>query len=485
MKYRIVLSVGLLIGLAGIAHSAPLNDGKLSKALDSLIEGHPTFDRTTVCLKVVDLQSGAVLYDRHGKRLLTPASNLKMYTSACALDTFGPEHRFTTHLRFPGTIINNRTLSGDLILVGGGDAMLTHQDLAKLAERAVQRWGIRRVVGEVRVDNSRYGSPLKGPGWMWDDDPDYYNMPITPLMLDFNVLTLKLTQDAAGLLSAQFVPETSYPVIKTVEPNRLPGTRLFWRAPTTETILLAERGDLKAYLEKLKEKKQKPRLTMNDPSRWVAAVFKAMLEDDGVEFVEKTKNPRSNSGEASIGFEGRPLAETLKHFNHKSENAVGEVLLHEIAIARGTSQPKWSDGAKAISNWLVDRVGLEAGSFRLVDGSGLSRYNLISADSAVQLLQWMRSHKHFESFRGAMPGYELELQEIDWPNAPTEGFDSVRVWAKSGGMSGVSTISGYLRTLDGRLLAFSLLANGFVGTYEPVKDLRERVWQTLVQYRRD
>lgn len=482
MKNRIVLSVWLLLGLATFARSAPLDNSGLSDALDSLIEGHSTFRRTIVCLKVVDIESGDVLYDRHGSRLLTPASNLKMYTSACALDAFGPEHRFTTRVKIAGTMESD-SLKGDLVLVGGGDAMLTHQDLAKLAERVTEQWGIRRVEGDVRVDNSRYGSPLKGPGWMWDDDPDYYNMPITPLMLDFNVMMLKLTQDATGLLSAKFVPETAYPAIKTVEPNRLPGTRLFWRAPFTDTVLLAKRGNLKEYLKKLKEKDQKPRLTMNDPGQWVAAVFKAMLENEGVEFVEKTKNPQSGSAEASIDFESRPLAETLKHFNHKSENAVGEVLLHEIAIARGTSQPKWSDGAKAISNWLVDKAGLEAGSFRLVDGSGLSRYNLISADSAVQLLQWMRDHRHYESFRGAMPGYELELQEIDWPNAPAEGFDSVRVWAKSGGMSGVSTISGYARTLDGRMLAFSLLANGFVGSYEPVKDLRQQVWQTLIKYR--
>ena len=185
MKYPVVLSVLMLIGLATFARCAPLDNSGLSDALDSLIEGHPTYKRTTVCLKVVDLQSGDVLYDRHGTRLLTPASNLKMYTTACALDAFGPEHRFTTRVQLAGTM-ENQTLKGDLVLVGGGDSMLAHQDLAKLAERVIQRWGIRRIEGKVRVDNTRYGSPLKGPGWMWDDDPDYYNMPITPLMLDFN-----------------------------------------------------------------------------------------------------------------------------------------------------------------------------------------------------------------------------------------------------------------------------------------------------------
>ena len=186
---------------------------------------------------------------------------------------------------------------------------------------------------------------------------------------------------------------------------------------------------------------------------------------------------------ADVIHKGRPLAETLRHFNHVSENAVGEVLLHEIAIKQGVERPNWSDGSQAITNWLVEQAGLESGSFRLVDGSGLSRYNLISADSSVKLLAFMQNHKHYETFFVALPEYELELEKINWPDRTESGFDANRVRAKSGGMSGVSTISGYLETLDGRQLAFSLLANGFIGPNKPVRELRHEVWNTLVQFR--
>jgi len=485
MKSRVFLNVCFLLWLINVAQSAPLDEAGLSAALDTLIESHPTFQRTTICLKVVDLENGEVLYDRCSDRLLTPASNLKIYTSACALDTFGPEHRFTTRVETTGAI-ENGTLRGDIVLVGGGDPMLTHEDMAKLAESVLQQWGIQQIEGEIRVDNSRYGSPLKGPGWMWDDDPDYYNMPITSLMLDYNVILLELTQDPEERLSAKPIADASYPVFETVEPAQLPGRRLFWRAPGTDTVLVARTGDLNAFLDDLEENEQ-PRLTPNDPGKWVAGVFKRMLEKYGVEIVENDNSRQSDSVQDSLEIEGRPLAESLKHFNHVSENAIGEVLLHEIAVSSGTSNPKWADGAKAISNWLVDEAGLEGSSFRLVDGSGLSRYNLISADSAIRLLKYMRDHEQFETFFAALPGYELELENIAWPDTPEEGFDNVRVWAKSGGMSGVSTISGYVRTLDGRMLAFSLLANGFIGRNprESIIELRKQVWQTLVQYRND
>jgi D-alanyl-D-alanine carboxypeptidase len=122
-----------------------------------------------------------------------------------------------------------------------------------------------------------------------------------------------------------------------------------------------------------------------------------------------------------------------------------------------------------ISQWLIDEAGLEAGSFRLVDGSGLSRYNLISADSSVRLLRYLYGSEHFDAFFKSLPTEKVDGKPV--------------VTAKGGSMSGVSTMSGYIKTDDGRLLAFSLLANGFLGNNKPVFDLRQCVWRELVRYR--
>lgn len=360
--------------------------------------------------------------------------------------------------------------------------MLSADELRTLAKRVADEWQLKKVKGKVYTVNSRYRSPAKGPGWMWDDDPDYYNMPITPLMLDFNVLELELSDNASGGLTASKVLSADYPEILSIGSEELPPGRLFWRRPFDDVIVVAERGDLKGYLSSLK-KDEIPRLTPLDPGEWIAAVFSEMLRSEGVEILDELHLTVEGDRPADIRHKGTPLSETLRHFNHVSENAVGEVLLHEIAIKQGVERPKWSDGASAISKWLIEQAGLETGSFRLVDGSGLSRYNLISADSSVKLLAYMRKHKHYKTFFAALPVYELELDKIDWPETPQQGFKRERVRAKSGGMSGVSTISGYLETLDGRQLAFSLLANGFIGSNKPVRELRQEVWNTLVQYR--
>jgi PBP4 family serine-type D-alanyl-D-alanine carboxypeptidase len=175
------------------------------------------------------------------------------------------------------------------------------------------------------------------------------------------------------------------------------------------------------------------------------------------------------------------LSETLRHFNHVSENAVGEVLLHEFAVRAGIERPTWSDGARLLSERLVGAGGLDAESFRLVDGSGLSRYNLISADSAVRVLLWMERHPQRAAFYDALPRYDVDAAR-DADGAAAAAAGAVRVAAKPGGMASVSTISGYLDAQSGRRLAFSLLVNGFSGSNRPILALRQQVWQLLAQF---
>jgi D-alanyl-D-alanine carboxypeptidase/D-alanyl-D-alanine-endopeptidase (penicillin-binding protein 4) len=457
---------GLLLCLATQVHAAvPLSGDKLRQALDQVIDSHPASRRTTITLKVLDLETGKVLYDRGGDKLMTPASNLKLYTSACALETFGPDHRFETTVRAPRTNLDEDKLGGrigDLTLVGGGDAMLTRDDLAELATRVVGEWDLQQIVGRVRVDNSRYAGPLKGPGWMWDDDPADYNMPVTPLMVDFNVLTVQL-RPVGGKVAVRLSPSAGYPPLRRVDAKRDENVRVT-RKPFEDEILIIG-GQPPAEV-------REERLTMHDPARWAAVVFARMLEAQGVELTGVSGLPDEKPGEVEeITHRGTALAETLQHFHHASENAVGEVLLHEIAIARGANQPGWPEGAAAITRWLIDNAGLEEGSFRLVDGSGLSRYNLISAGSSVRLLQYMHGHEHFQVFFESLPTSNVNGKPV--------------VSAKGGSMTGVSTISGYIKTDAGRLLAFSLLANGFIGDNKPIMDLRQRVWQELVRYKPD
>jgi PBP4 family serine-type D-alanyl-D-alanine carboxypeptidase len=293
---------------------------------------------------------------------------------------------------------------------------------------------------------------------MWDDDAESYNMSVTPLMVDFNAVSVHLEPDTFGAHAA-LRPVADYPEVLHTETDEAGPLKVkLW--PHDDVIEITE-GALDEPCDE--------QLALHDPGPWIESMFKHMLKDAGVEITE-IEHDSVRSGK-SIVHKGPTLADTLKHFLDKSENAVGEVLLHEIAVAKSAERADWDHGAKIISEWLVETAKLEEGSFRLVDGSGLSRYNLISADSAVKLLQHMHKNQDFQVFYNSLPAEKVG--------------DKEPVRAKGGSMTGVSTISGYLKTDDGRLLAFSLLTNGFIGENDPIKDLRQEVWTTLLRYHKE
>ena len=465
--------LAVLVHLASVAVAAGAATAAtpLEQRLAKLLDQHPSARRTNVALKVVDLADNRVLFDRHGERLFIPASNLKIYTAACAFDLFDPRHRFATDVLAAGPIVDGE-LQGNLVIVGGGDSMLAAADLRALATRVVAVWGLRTVRGRVVADNSRYAPRLKGPGWMWDDDPGYYNMSVTPLMLDFNVLTVKSPPRTDGPPLVVFAPPSNP---RPTVPGPAPAATeiAITRRPFTEPIVVRSPPSGGSETKKA--------LTMHDPGPWVAGVFQGALESRGVKFksplARQADDPTAAESSSvvlatrELSHSGRTLVEAINHFQAVSENAVGEALLHEIAIRRGVERPDWPDGAAAIANWLTTVAGLDPGSFRIVDGSGLSRYNLVSADSAVRLLAFMHTHRRSQEFFDSLPRYKLADATAD--------DAAVVIAAKPGGMQSVSTISGYLKTRTGRLLAFSLLANGYIGSNEPILDLRQKVWREL------
>ncbi|MEM1027812.1 MAG: D-alanyl-D-alanine carboxypeptidase [Planctomycetota bacterium] len=524
MRYRFAAVVFAVLTACAIPGPAavpgvlePLDAEALQDTLTELIATHPTAKRTNVALKVTDLETGEVLFDQNSDKLYTPASNLKIYTSAAALDLLGPEYRWTTKVLTHDSTIDG-VMSESFYLRGGGDPMFSNEELSQVAAELLAHPDMKKIEGVFYIE-TREGweeLPLKGPGWMWDDDPDYYNMSVQSMMMDFNVITYEIAPGSSEgeLVEIQPNPEIYHPKnLKRGNPYDIVGSRTrsdgksnasIDRQPFNENFLST--GFMAVGVEPKAVK-----VTMHDPSDWIERTFVQILLDNeaGFDYEPSVSRYRdalngSNSGGGGGGgsifgpddasertlveYRGKTNAEAVRHFLKVSENAVGEMLLLTLSEKFGIGEKvSWPSGAKVISDWLVNEAGLEEGSFRLVDGSGLSRYNLISADSSIRLLDYMKNEsEHFEPFFDGLPIYKVALPKdaaAKWGGVPIAEFDAERVFAKPGGMSGVSTISGYVQTLDGRWLAFSLLGNGYIGSSVPVRDLRNQVWTTLVQYR--
>ncbi len=458
----------------------PVDTNGLTAALDTLIENHPAYKRTTIYLKVVDLETGEVLYGRGGDKLLVPASNLKIYTASTAFDLLGADYQWSTSVSSTKPI-KRGVCQGDLIIHGTGDPMLDTEQLASLADDLIKQNKLKRVQGNVYVAISPRWEhvPLKGTGWMWDDDPDYYNMSIRSVMLNYNTLEV-VVKHGKDKPIVTLVPATDWPKIEIDEAAQDDPTKVrITRKPFDETIHIS--GNPPADAEPVQET-----ITMHDPALWIAAVFKQMLIERGVKVngdVVSTQSIPTDAVEL-VSHKGQTLTEAMRHFLRVSENAVGEMTLLKLAETQTEDDVSWPAGAKVITDWLVNTAGLEPDSFYIVDGSGLSRYNRISADSSVKLLTFMKKHKHFEPFFDGLNEYEVPFPEGEkWDGVPLAEFDNERVFAKSGGMRSVATLSGYVKTLDGRWLAFSFLTNGYYGSNKPVFDLRSKVWTELIRYR--
>lgn len=440
----------------------------LQQQLDALLDGHPAAHRTHIALKVEDLDSGAVLYDRDGEKLFTPASNLKIYTSACALEQLGADHRFTTTIGSRGKAIKG-ILIGDLILSGGGDPYLKSDDLRAMVKQLCAEQKLSRVRGDIIVDESLFASRRKGPGWMWDDDPDPYNMSIASIMLDYNTLTATVyPETSGGKARIELTPPTDFPPIGPW--TNFSGKLNVSRQPFEDVITASgppTSGDGPTTFS----------LTMHNSSMWIGSVFEKMLEDEGVHVSGRV---RVESQQAPfvplLRHESAPLSEIVHRLNKVSENAIGEMLIHDIAVKNNRTPATWTTGAEEVTKWLTGTAGLDPGSFHLVDGSGLSRYDLISPDSSVRLLRYMHTRPTWGVYLESFPIFKVKL-----PASVPAGTPVERVFAKTGGMSGVSTLSGCIRTLDGRMLAFSFLTNNYIGAGEQITDLRGKIFTILVQ----
>jgi D-alanyl-D-alanine carboxypeptidase/D-alanyl-D-alanine-endopeptidase (penicillin-binding protein 4) len=467
---RPLFTLALLISIVSALPGGPALAGRLAE----IISSDPITQRTFVGVQVVDADSGEVLFDRDAQHLFTPASNMKLYTSACALATWGADHGFTTDVGAEGDVGSDGVLRGNLILRGGGDPTLRTEDLQGLARRVHDEMGLRRISGDVVVDESLFDPTRKGPGWMWDDDPDPYNMSLSSIMLDYNVLSVTVAPAAAvgAPPQATLQPPGDYPPISnsalTADDDHLVVTR----RPFTDAIEVT--GAIAQTATPVTRK-----LTMHDPALWAAGVFRHMLADAGVEVQGDARAvTQPTNVTPRLTLEGRPLAEILSLFNKPSENAIGEMLIHDLAVHDNRVPATWGAGAQIITQWLTGVVGLDPGDFRTVDGSGLSRYDEICPAGTVRLLRHMWQRPDREIYLASLPIASVD-GSLRGRMAGTAAAGHVH--AKTGTMSGVSCLSGYVETAGGRWLIFSILTNGYIGSSGPSQALQDRLCIAMAQ----
>ncbi|QLQ39548.1 D-alanyl-D-alanine carboxypeptidase/D-alanyl-D-alanine endopeptidase [Micromonospora robiginosa] len=432
---------------------------------------------------VVDTATGRTLYDRNGNRRLVPASNTKLLTSTAAMELLGPGHRFTTDVSAGGPR-RAGLLSGDLYLRGGGDPTMLAADYDRLAAQVADA-GVRVVTGNLVADDTRYDRSRLGPDWTWDDEPYYYAAQVSALTVAPD------TDYDAGTVIVNVAPGTragTRPKISMTPDNGW--LRVDNRAETVaggETSISIERehgGNTVVVTGQIAAGQaiESDWVTVWEPTGYAADVFRSALRRHGVRVLGRTVlgTATPDTARPLARHDSMPLADLMVPFLKLSNNGHAEVLTKELGRVLSGSGT-WSAGLTAIGEYVGD-TGMDTGTLRQRDGSGLSRRNLIPPAQFVTLLSAVRAEPWFDTWYAALPvagnadrfvGGTLRSRM-----AGTAAANNVH--AKTGSLTGVSGLSGYVTDADGRLLAFSIVLNNYLTS--SVKGLEDQIAIALASY---
>ncbi|MEE9258425.1 MAG: D-alanyl-D-alanine carboxypeptidase/D-alanyl-D-alanine-endopeptidase [Nitrospinaceae bacterium] len=424
----------------------------------NVVEGilsHPCLKRKNFGIKIFSLNRQETLYEFKNDKLFTPASNLKLITTAAAVKNLGPGYRFHTRLFSAGSLEGD-TLHGDLYIKGYGDPKLVSEQMWLLT-RKLRNLPLRKIEGDIIADDTYFDNLMRVKTWKKNPGSQAYNAPLGALSFNFNTVTVHVMPgEKVGDQPVVIVdPDIDYIQVD----NRAKTVRQGKRGR-----LIVNRVDRETFNEitvsgtiALGRPRAKYFLNITDPTRYTATVFKQFLEQAGIEVGGTVKTGVVPEGaEMLASHESEPLSLALQGLNKFSNNFVAEQILKAMAAER-YGPPGTTEGGVRIIDEYMAGLGYAPGQYRIVDGSGLSRQNRLSPDQIVGVLSRMRSDLGvYPEFITALGVMGLDGNVKDRMNG-TDKAQKVRV--KTGTLNFVSALSGYFQSMDGEMFAFSILMN--------------------------
>jgi PBP4 family serine-type D-alanyl-D-alanine carboxypeptidase len=477
LSRRILPALSFTLFLSGCAAWSQLAAGpedRLNEQVATRLRD-PRLAGCHVGLAVYSLDRRQWLCEIDADRRFVPASNVKLVTAAAALQTMGPAFRTRTEVRFAGTR-HQGAWTGVLTLAGGGDPLLATSDLDALVQ-GLKSAGMRRFAGNVVADDGRFDSVRKGPGWMWDDAGTDDGPPISALTLNLAHLDLAIRPASLGQpLVVRPEPFTGYGTVENRSRTAASGEPLDAVCrPVNGRDVITVSGCLAPGAAA-----QKQTVTITDPPLYAATQFAEAIGRAGIPSrISVGGTPAAGTVVAS--HDSAPLPDIIRAQQKESVNLIAEILLKHIGGARGGSPGTSAKGIAAEQAFLT-QVGWQPETYRLVDGSGLSRYNLLSPRQLTQLLAYMDAQPATAAaYRSALP-----VAAVDGTLAKRFQAlrDSRRLIAKTGTLSGVVALSGYVETVAKERLAFSMLINGGVGSVAPLRQLQDDVLTVVADWQR-
>ena len=472
------------------ASSKPATLAELKNRIDEIVR-QPALEPGFFAVKIVSLDSGQVIYEQNANKFVRPASNMKLYTVAAGFDRLTPDFHFVTSV-YAKEKLEDGKVKGDLIIYGRGDPSIAarfnsgdyFKGINDLADRIVAA-GVKRIKGDLVGDESYFNGAPVGSGWEWEDLTWSYGAQVSALTINDNAIDLNIRpgdRPGAPVTITTGPPSSSFMTIVNRATTTAKGTRgnlHIYRGlganslEVTGTLPMGDAGFVGG-------------VSIPDPALAFVSMLRDVLITRGVKIDGRVRTVNSRSGGSIVPTPGLALvkvpeyltpiveiaslpspaftsiaAQTLK----PSQNQYTEIILRTLgrtpvppaSSETGRVRDDEENGLEVVKNFLR-QAGVNDNDVALNDGSGLSRNDLISANTTIQLLAFMSKHKYFAQFRDALPiaGVDGTLR-TRMRGTPAEG----NVRAKTGSLSSVASLSGYVTTAGGEHLVFSMMLNNY------------------------
>lgn len=459
----------------------------LGKKLDALCTSGD-LAKTRVGVHVRDLATGQVLYARDADALYNPASNMKMVTSALALDLFGPAHTFTTTISAGD--LQGSTIKGNLYVQGTGEGFLLYEDVLDWAAQ-IKNQGIDKLEGDVIVSDGPFkGGDYLPPGFEQKSEDASYRAAVGSVSVNFNATTITLAPGAKP---------GDAPIITLDPPNdHLEiDSSLTTVAGTTRSLSVQSLPNEKAGEEGgtiikiagrigVKARPWSVRKRVDSPPLYAGSVFLHALSDMGIDTTDAKVSRGEPSGKEKltklVAHGSEPLTELLMAMNKWSNNFMAEQLFRAIGTTKGAGDARgsWEGSTAVMKDFLASKLGLKEGSdFRVKNGSGLYAGNGLSPRAITTLLSFMYRHVWSTEYISSMA-----IAGVDGTLASRFDGDRGRLRGKTGTLNEVSALSGYVTTRSGRVVAVSILLNDPPVRAWRLRSKQDEIAQAIIDFDR-
>lgn len=452
------------------------------------IKKETTLQNASVSLCVIDAQTGNTIGEHNSKLSLTPASTMKIITTASALQLLGKDFRYETILQYTGTFDKTSgIINGDLIIKGSGDPSLNSEYFRKPEDTfyVANKWtnilkekGVKKITGQIVLDVSCFEDDIPGT-WVWGDLGNYFGAAPSGISYNDNKFYI-VFKPAAKNGDSTFVSKTvpfldNIKIQNNVKAGGTEDNAMVYRAPLSNDVKIS--GTIPVSVKALSIEGSLP-----DPALLLAKHLQAAFAAQGIE-LKNSETIKITSQNKKLYDKDKPrttlyvyksptLEKIIFFTNLHSNNMYAESIFKTIALKKGSWGSTWQ-GMQTVSAHLKSK-GFDSNGLFINDGSGLSRSNGVTAEHLAKILFMMNTDSLSKAaFYNSLPvaGISGSLRTLGKGTALENNFH-----AKSGYITRVRSYAGYMKAKSGKDICVSLVINNFNGSPSDTKKIMEQIF---------